>query len=280
MKLEGAVAVVTGAGSGLGEALVVRLADEGATPVVLDLRPDRVERVVDDLVAAGHEATGWTCDVSDRDAVKQTFAEIGERLGRVDLLVNNAGRSALVPFLDMTDEEVDWVTGPNLMGPVHCIRAAAPLMPPGSRIVNVTSLSGRIPTPGEAYYSGCKAAVVVLSEALVAELRGRGIGVTVVMPGEMSTALFDEHPSWDLRPEWQHRMEVPPERVAAAVVRGIRRNRFEVVYPRHMRATLLFQRVNRTLFRWGVGRYYRTVEGRISRTGAQPAARGASPSSP
>ena len=92
----------------------------------------------------------------------------------------------------------------------------------GSRIVNVTSVSGRVPTPGEAFYSACKAAVVSLSEALEAELAGRGIGVTVVLPGEMSTALFAEHPSWERRPAFQRRMEIPPERVAEAIVRAVR----------------------------------------------------------
>jgi len=266
MELRGAVAVVTGAGSGLGRALVGVLADAGALPLVLELRPERVERTVAELRGAGHEAAGWACDVGDRNAVAEVFRAIGDRHGRVDLLVNNAGRSALVPFLDLTDEEIDWVTGPNLSGVVHCIRAAAPLMRRGSRIVNVTSVSGRVPTPGEAYYSAMKAAVVSLSETLEAELRARGIGVTVVLPGEMSTALFLDHPSWELRPDWQRRMEVPPARVAAAIVRAVRRDRFEVVYPRSMRLTLLAQRVAPTWFRRGVALYYRTIERRISRS--------------
>jgi len=268
MELRGAVAVVTGAGSGLGRALVELLADAGALPLVLDLRPERVERMVAELRGAGHEAAGWACDVGDRRAVSEVFRTIGDRHGRIDLLVNNAGRSALVPFLELTDDEIDWMTGPNLSGVVHGIRAAAPLMRRGSRIVNVTSVSGRVPTPGEAYYSAMKAAVVSLSESLEAELRPRGIGVTVVLPGEMSTALFLEHPSWELRPDWQQRMEVPPERVAAAIVRAVRRDRFEVVYPRSMRLTLLAQRIAPTWFRRGVALYYRTIERRISRSAA------------
>jgi len=268
MELSGAVAVVTGAGSGLGRALVGLLADAGALPLVVELRPDRVERTVAELRQAGHEGAGWACDVADRRAVAEVFRTIGDRHGRIDLLVNNAGRSALVPFLDLTDDEIDWMTGPNLSGVIHCIRAAAPLMRPGSRIVNVTSVSGRVPTPGEAYYSAMKAAVVSLSESLEAELRTRGIGISVVLPGEMSTGLFREHPSWELRPDWQQRMEVPPERVAAAILRAVRRDRFEVVHPRSMRLTLLAQRIAPTWFRRGVGLYYRTIERRISRSEA------------
>src|SRR5207249_3112090 len=181
-------------------------------------------------------------ELLERGAVARAFAAIGERFGRVDLLANCAGRSMLVPFLEMTDADLDWVLGPNLLGVVHCIRAAVPLMPRGSRIVNVSSVSGRIPTPGEALYSACKAAGVSLSEALEAELASRGIGVTVVLPGEMSTALFAEHPSWERRPAWQRRMEIPPERVAEAIVRAVGRDRFEVVDRASMRAALLVQR--------------------------------------
>src|SRR5439155_508066 len=126
----------------------------------------------------------------------------------------------------------------------------------GSRIVNVSSVSGRIPTPGEAFYSACKAAVVSLSEALAAELASRGIGVTVVLPGEMSTALFAEHPSWERRPDFQRRMDIPPERVADAIARALRKDRFEVVEPASMRAALLVQRAAPRLFRRGVARYW------------------------
>ena len=265
MQLHGTVAVVTGGGSGLGEALAHRLARAGARPVVIDLRAERAERVADELRRGGCEAVALAADVGDRAAVARTFAEIGERFGRVDLLVNCAGRSMLVPFLEMTDDDLDWILGPNLLGVVHCTRAAIRLMPRGSRIVNVTSVSGRVPTPGEAFYSACKAAVVSLSESLEAELVGRGIGVTVVLPGEMSTALFAEHPSWERRPDFQRRMEVPPDRVAEIILRAVCKDRFEVVTPVSMRAALLVQRAAPGLFRRGVARYWRALEPRIGR---------------
>jgi NAD(P)-dependent dehydrogenase (short-subunit alcohol dehydrogenase family) len=236
----------------------------GARLAIVDLRAERAARVAGDLERAGHVATPLAVDVGDRAEVARAFHEIDGRFGRVDLLVNCAGRSMLVPFLDMTDEDLDWVLGPNFLGVVHCTRAAVPLMSPGSRIVNVTSVSGRVPTPGEAFYSACKAAVVSLSESLEAELAGRGIGVTIALPGEMSTGLFAEHPSWERRPDFQRRMEVPPERVAEAIVRAVSRDRFEVVDRASMRATLLVQRAVPRLFRWGVGRYWRTLEPRIA----------------
>jgi len=270
MKLQGAIAVITGGGSGLGAALARELAAAGAVPVILDLRTERVAQVVRELEGAGAPAAGWVCDVGARAQVASTFGEIGVRFGRVDLLVNCAGRSLLRAFLDMTDDDIDWVLGPNLLGVVYTIRAAARLMPPGSRIVNVTSVSGRVPTPGEAFYSAAKAAAVSLSESLTAELATRGIGVTVVLPGEMSTALFAEHPSWELRPDFQRRMEQPPERVAKAIVRAVRTGRFEVVAPAYMRVVLLLQRIAPGLFRRGVGRYYtRLVEPRIGARGAR-----------
>lgn len=266
MQLRGTVAVVTGGGSGLGEALAHQLARAGARLAVVDLRPERAERVADELRRRGCDAAALVADVGDRAAVACTFAAIGEHFGRVDLLVNCAGRSMLVPFLEMTDDDLDWILGPNFLGVVHCTRAAIPLMPRGSRIVNVTSVSGRVPTPGEAFYSACKAAVVSLSESLEAELGGRGIEVTVVLPGEMSTALFAEHPSWERRPDFQRRMEIPPDRVAQAIVRAVRRDRFEVVDRVSMRAALLVQRVAPRLFRRGVARYWRALEPRIGRS--------------
>lgn len=266
MNLFGRIAVVTGGGSGLGEALVHQLADAGAVPVVIDLRAERASRVVDAVRPRAREAAGWACDVGDRKQVAATFAEIGERFGRIDLLINCAGRSMLKPFLDMSDEDIDWVLGPNLMGVVYCIRAAARWMGPGSRIVNVTSASGALPTPGEGFYSGAKAAVVSLTASLEAELARRKIGVTVVLPGEMSTALFAEHPSWELRPDFQRRMEVPPERVARAILRGVRADRFEVVCPWNMRIPMLLYRMVPGLFRRGVEVfYYRSIEGRIGK---------------
>jgi len=265
MQLHGAVAVVTGGGSGLGEALARRLAAAGARLAVVDLRAERAERVAAELRRGGCDAADLAVDVGERAAVARAFAAIGERFGRVELLANCAGRSMLVPFLEMTDADLDWVLGPNLLGVVHCIRAAVPLMPRGSRIVNVSSVSGRIPTPGEAFYSACKAAVVSLSEALAAELASRGIGVTVVLPGEMSTALFAEHPSWERRPDFQRRMDIPPERVADAIARALRKDRFEVVEPASMRAALLVQRAAPRLFRRGVARYWRALEPRLGR---------------
>ena len=264
MKLDGAIAVVTGGGSGLGAALVRRLAKAGAKPVILDVRADRVQRVVEELRSTETFALGLVCDVGDRAQVNDAFSQIEAHFQRIDLLINCAGRSMLVPFLEMTDEDLDWILGPNLHGVANCIRRAVPWMPEGSRIVNVTSLSGRIPTPGEAFYSAIKCAVVSLSESLAAELASRRIGVTTVLPGEMSTELFAEHSSWELRPDFQRRMEIPPERVAEAILRAIRRDRFDVVVPAYMRAALLLQRAAPALFRRGVRRYYlRMIEPRV-----------------
>lgn len=258
------MAVVTGGGSGLGAALVAHLSEAGAVPVVLDLRAARVDASVERVRSAGGRADGWVCDVGEPEQVDKTFAAVADRFGRVDLLVNCAGRSMLRSFMDMSNADVDWVLGPNLLGVVHCMRAAVPLMRPGSWVVNVTSVSGRVPTPGEAFYSAAKAAVVSLSESLEAELAGRGIGITVVLPGEMSTNLFGEHPSWERRPRFQRWMEVDPSKVARATLRGVAAGRFEVVHPRYMKAVLLFQRAAPTRFRHGVRGYWRSIEKKIA----------------
>ena len=266
MKLEGAVSVVTGAGSGLGAALIHQLADAGVVPVVIDLRPERVQETVDAMKARGLEVRGWTCDVGLRDQVATTFEQIGSHFQRIDLLVNCAGRSMLVPFLDMSDEDLDWIAEPNFWGVVNCTRAAVRWMPSGSRIVNVSTVSAGIPTPGEAFYSAAKASVASLTQSLQSELRSRGIALTHVLPGEMSTALFSEHASWELRPAFQRRLEIPPERVAARIVRAVLRDRAEVVVPWHMRVPLFLNRLFPRLWRrWMYWSYYRRLEPRIRR---------------
>lgn len=142
-------------------------------------------------------------------------------------------------------------------------------MPRGSRIVNVTSMSGRVPTLGEAFYSAAKAGGVSLSESFTAELATRGIGVTLVLPSEMSTALFAEHASWGLRPDFQRRMEQPPEHVARAIIR------FDRVDSRSSPRATCAPSSSCTasppgLFRRGVGRYYaKLVEPRIGPEGKQ-----------
>ena len=116
MNLEGAVAVVTGGGSGLGAALVRCLADAGAVPVILDVKAARVEQVLEEIRGEQPSAAGWTCDVGERDQVADTFAAINGRFGRIDLLVNCAGTSMLRPFLEMTEADLDWIARPNHLG--------------------------------------------------------------------------------------------------------------------------------------------------------------------
>ena len=260
-----AVCVVTGGGSGLGACLVKMLAKRGAKIIILDLRKDRMDESLVELHEQGIDAMAWECDVADREKVKQIFQKIVDRFGQIDLLINCAGRSLLVPFMDMTDEEMDWVTAPNLFGVINCIRAAVPSMPQGSRIINITSVSGKVPTPGEAHYSAMKMAIASLTESLQIEFKRRGIGMMAVFPGEMTTGLYAEHASWEKRPDFQRNMEVPPEVVAGAVIKGIEKNKTQVTSPFSMAASMVVYRFFPKLFQKGVERiYYKPIEDVIS----------------
>jgi 3-oxoacyl-[acyl-carrier protein] reductase len=171
---------------------------------------------------AGGDAHAVAVDVGDADAVDAAFTEVEEKLGPVEILVNNAGVTADGLVARMREEQWAIVLQTNLTGAFHTIRRATPKMMRGrwGRIVNVSSVSGHVGTPGQANYSAAKAGLVGLSRAVARELASRGITCNVVAPGPIVTAMTDQMPA-----EWHGVMEatVPlgrlgtPEEVAAVV---------------------------------------------------------------
>jgi 3-oxoacyl-[acyl-carrier protein] reductase len=171
---------------------------------------------------AGGEAHPVSVDVADEEAVDTAFTEVEEKLGPVEILVNNAGVTADGLVARMREEQWDVVLRTNLTGAFHTIRRATPKMMRGrwGRIVNVSSVSGHIGAPGQANYSAAKAGLVGLTRAVARELASRGVTCNVVAPGPIVTAMTDAMPA-----EWHTAMEatVPlgrlgtPEEVAAVV---------------------------------------------------------------
>lgn len=177
------VAVVTGAGSGIGEAIAGRLVDEGCRVVVFDRDVEAAERVAADIGASVK-----VVDVSDRSALHEALAQVGEQHGPLRWLVNNAGVGNLKHLHDYTEQEVDLIWRVNVSGTFWGIQSASRLMGEGSSILNVASVSGVRPTRGEAPYSAAKAAVVALTQAAALELAPR-IRVNCVSPGFVRTPL-------------------------------------------------------------------------------------------
>jgi NAD(P)-dependent dehydrogenase (short-subunit alcohol dehydrogenase family) len=184
------IAVVTGAGRGVGRAIAIRLAEMGATVVLVARDADRINGVRREIEAAGGAAETAACDLLDVEAI----AALGERVqaehGRCDILVNNAAIGSYGTPLHETPLE-DWqrLIDTNLRGPYLTIRAFAPMMISARRghIVNISSLAGKNPLPNGAAYSASKWGLNGLTYSVAEELRGYGVRVSVVAPGSVNT---------------------------------------------------------------------------------------------
>jgi NAD(P)-dependent dehydrogenase (short-subunit alcohol dehydrogenase family) len=190
----GRVAVITGGGSGLGQALVGALAAEGAHVVVADIEGDRAEEVAAAARNAGVRAIAVTTDVSKRDSVQELAERAYAEFGEVHLLFNNAGVISFGPLTTLTEGDWRWMSGVNMDGVVHGLFAFLPRMleAPGERhIVNTGSIAGLIAVPNQSGYSATKHAIVSLSESLHVELEPHGIGVSVICPGAVATNIVD-----------------------------------------------------------------------------------------
>jgi clavulanate-9-aldehyde reducatase len=190
-SLEGRVAAITGASSGIGEATALALADAGAAVALGARRLDRVEALAERIGAAGGRAIAFEVDVTDEQAANAFVADANERLGGLDVLVNNAGVMLLGPVDGADTEEWRRMLDVNLLGLLYCTHAALPLMTAsgGGHIVNVSSVAGRRAGAGAAVYNMTKFGVTAFSEALRQEALHADIRVTCVEPGFVETEL-------------------------------------------------------------------------------------------
>jgi NAD(P)-dependent dehydrogenase (short-subunit alcohol dehydrogenase family) len=186
------VVVITGGSRGLGLALAREFASEGARLFLLARSAPELERVLGDLDARGGRATAIACDIRDPDQVAHAVARIGAAAHRIDLLVNNAGIIQSLPFEHATTADFEDALDTHFWGPLWLIRAVLPWMrQQGSgRIVNISSIGGRIGVPHMAPYCASKFALVGLSDTLRAELAKDGIAVTTVCPNLMRTGSY------------------------------------------------------------------------------------------
>lgn len=221
--LKGQVAIVTGASQGLGRAVAVALAANGAHVVCVARNADKLADTLSQLEAAGGGGEALPCDVTDRGAVAAAITDVHKRHGRLDILVNNAGITRDKLARGMSDEEWDDVIATNLTSCFVCCRAAAGLMRRAKygRIINMASISGLIGNPGQANYSASKAGMIGFSRTLSKELVSRGVTVNAVAPGFIASEMTAELGDVVLN-EIKNRIPAKrvgePEDVAAAVL--------------------------------------------------------------
>ncbi|HEY8480407.1 MAG TPA: SDR family NAD(P)-dependent oxidoreductase [Spirillospora sp.] len=247
---DGALAVVTGAGSGIGRATALALAGRGATVIAADIDLPAAEHTVTLAKSVGSGGVAYEVDVSDAQAMEEFAAEVKQAHRAPDILVNNAGIAVAGSFLDTDLATWERIVGVNLWGVIHGSRLfgrqmhervhALPVKPDrpnlGGHIVNVASAAAFTPWRAMPAYCTTKAAVMMLSECLRAELASSRIGVTAVCPGFVSTNVVDggiflggdEAAGERLRRRGQQVVRLrnyPPERVAERIVQAIIKNR-------------------------------------------------------
>ena len=191
-RFEDRTVIVTGGGGGIGGAVCAAFAAEGAKVAVLDRDDDAASAAVEQLRAAGATALAVACDITERTAVDAAVNQVTEKLGPIDVLVNNAGWDLFVPFLDTEPDDWSRLIDINLIGALHMHHAVLPGMVERrrGRIVNVSSDAARVGSSGEAVYAACKAGIVAFSKTLAREHSRHGVTFNVVCPGPTDTALL------------------------------------------------------------------------------------------
>jgi len=195
-RLEGQVAVVTGASSGIGEATARALAEEGAAVGLVGRRRERLEALATELQGLGTRTQVIQADLATKEGAQRCVDEAVAAQGRLDVLVNNAGVMFLAPVDDADPDDWDAMLRVNLLGVMVASRAALPTMrrQQSGHIVNVSSVSGRFAGPNQAGYNASKWGLNGFSEALRREVHGDGIKVTLIEPGVVATELTDHIP--------------------------------------------------------------------------------------
>jgi short-subunit dehydrogenase len=218
------VAVITGASSGIGEAIARELSRRDWHCVLLARRADELERI------AGEIGGEWeVCDVSNRAQVDEVATRVLARHPTIGLLVNNAGIPARGSFLDIDPELVERVTDVNYLGSVWCLRAFAPGLHAGAHVVNLVSVAGTVAFAPAGAYAASKHAQLAFSRSTAALLRPSGVQVHTVMPGFVETEGFPQRAK--LRSPMLRRYVIEADDVANAVVKAVDKGQSEVTVP-------------------------------------------------
>lgn len=235
VPIEGSIALVTGAGSGIGRATALALARRGAVVVCVDVDGGSAEKTCAECSEAGRGASSYTCDVRDPDAVESLAGRVRDEVGPVAILVNSAGVGMSGAFLSMSREDWEWIRSVNLDGVLACCRAFVPAMVAAGRghVVNLSSGLGYTPRATEPGYVTTKAAVLAFSLSVRADWRRNGVGVSAICPGIINTPIIHATRFLGERASERNveravkvfRRGHSPDKVAAAIVSAIDHDR-------------------------------------------------------
>lgn len=224
-NIEGKVVVITGASSGLGESTARHLASLGASVVLAARRQDRLNAIVQDITAAGGNATALAADVTRREDLEQLIQHAVARFGRVDVMINNAGFMAIAPIAELRVDEWDRMININIKGVMYGIAAALPVFQQqgAGHFINISSVAGiKVFSPGGSVYSGTKYAVRAISDGLRHEV-GKSIRTTTIEPGAVDSELKfgSGHEASAQAVQEFYKSAIPAESVARAIAFAI-----------------------------------------------------------
>lgn len=249
------IVVVTGAASGIGRALALSFAREGAVLALADRDRARLEETASAAAHFGGRVTSHDVDIGHEDAVRAFALEVEQRHGGADVLMNNAGVSLYGSVMEMSTDEFQWVMDVNFWGVVYGVRAFLPMLlaRPEAAIVNVSSLFGLFAPPGQAAYAASKYAVRGFSESLRGELAGTPVHVMTVYPAGIATSIArsarvagaaDPIAAARSSAKFDSRfLRIPADAAANAILNGIRRNNDTVLIGRDARRVHLMTRI-------------------------------------
>ena len=225
--------LITGASSGIGRLLALRMAEAGARVALVARRTEVLEAIAGEICAAGGEAVALPCDVGDREQALETAAHAAEALGSIDVLVNNAGYGHHRLFLDWDLEDMERMMRVNYLGSLYFTKALLPAMVERKRgwMVFVASVAGRIAPAEETAYAASKHAMVGLASSLSLEVEDAGVHVLTVLPGAIRTPFFDDETLARL-PAVARKQMAEPEDLVDAIMDGLARGRRELTFPR------------------------------------------------
>jgi 2-hydroxycyclohexanecarboxyl-CoA dehydrogenase len=194
MDLKNRVAIVTGAGGGIGRAIAVKFAARGANVVVADIKEEGARETVSLVGKEGAKGLAQNIDITSFVQVQEMTKAVLNAFGRIDILVNNAGWDKIEPFVKNSPDFWDKVIAVNLKGPIHCTRAVLdPMMERKyGKIINISSDAGRVGSTGEAVYSACKGGMIAFTKTMAREMARYQINVNCVCPGATDTPLLAE----------------------------------------------------------------------------------------
>jgi len=238
MDFKNKLVLITGASSGIGRAAALQFAKKGANLILVARNKDKLNQTSEELKKFNISVLVYECDVSKKSDVEKMAKFILEKHESIDILVNNAGFAIYGPVSKLSIEEIESQMATNYFGMIYCVKNFLPSMitKKSGHIVNVASVAASFGLPGIASYCASKFAMLGFSEGLKHELKGTGVGITVVSPIMVRTNFFD-HPSFEKMPKYSP-TSLSPETVANSILKAANSSRLEIIVPSFVRGAV------------------------------------------